>query len=75
MSSLLSKSYFDNLFVAGGPPVPPPVAKDPSAPFLSSLTLSAYLKVFRECSQQLLAGETLAIIVVFEFPVKESLRT
>ena len=49
---------------------PPP---DPS--FFSSLTLSAYLSVFKVCAQQLEAGEMLAIIVVFELPVKESFRT
>jgi hypothetical protein len=43
--------------------------------FLSSFTLSAYLRVFKVCSQQELAGDTLAIIVVFELPVNESLRT
>lgn len=43
--------------------------------FFNSFTLSAYLKVFRVCSQHELAGETLAIIVVLLFPVKESFRT
>jgi hypothetical protein len=43
--------------------------------FFSSFTLSAYLRVFRVCSQQDMAGETFAIIVVFELPVKESFRT
>jgi hypothetical protein len=43
--------------------------------FLSSLTRSAYLNVFKVCSQQLLAGETLAIIVVLLLPVKESFNT
>jgi len=43
--------------------------------FLSSLTLSAYLKVLSVCSQQLLPGETLAIIVVLLFPVNESFNT
>jgi hypothetical protein len=43
--------------------------------FLSSFTLSAYLRVFKVCSQQELAGDTLAIMVVFEFPVNESLST
>jgi len=78
-SSLCLSSSFESILVAetfGWPPVPPPVAKLESlAPFLSSFTRSAYLRVFRECSQQLLAGETFAIIVVFELPVKESLRT
>ena len=78
-SSLYLSSSFESILVEeilGYPPVPPPVAKLESLePFLSSFTRSAYLRVFRECSQQLLAGETFAIIVVFEFPVKESLRT
>ena len=42
---------------------------------LSSLTLSAYLNVFRVCSQQFYAGETLAIIVVLLLPTKESFST
>jgi len=43
--------------------------------FLSSLTLSAYLKVLRVCSQAALLGEIFPIITVLQFPVKESLRT
>ena len=41
----------------------------------SSFTLSAYLRVFRVCSQQLEAGETFAIIVVLLLPTNESLST
>lgn len=48
---------------------------DPAKSFLISLTRSAYLRVLRVCSQQLAAGETLAIIVVLLFPVKESFKT
>ena len=43
--------------------------------FLSSLTLSAYLRVFRVGSQQDSAGDTLAIIVVLLLPKKESFST
>jgi hypothetical protein len=59
------------LFCAVGGALP----ADASLLFLSSLTLSAYLKVFKVCSQQLLAGETFAIMVVLLFPVKESFST
>ena len=45
------------------------------ASFLSSLTLSAYLSVFKVCSEQLDAGEMFAIIVVLLFPTNESLST
>ena len=48
-------------------------------PFASSLrssfTLSAYRSVLSVCSQQLVAGETFAIIVVLLFPVNESFKT
>jgi hypothetical protein len=78
-SSLYFSSSLESILVEdtfGWPPVPPPVAALTSlAPFLSSFTRSAYLRVLRECSQQLLAGETLAIMVVFELPVKESFST
>jgi len=47
----------------------------PPSSFLSSLTRSAYRNVFSVCSQQLAAGETLAIIVVLLLPVKESFNT
>src|SRR5690242_13936221 len=43
--------------------------------FLSSLTLSAYLKVLSVCSQEFAAGEILPIMTVLQFPVKESLST
>jgi len=43
--------------------------------FFSSLTLSAYLIVFRVSSQLEAAGEIFAIMVVFEFPMKESFKT
>ena len=46
----------------------------PSRSFFISLTLSAYRKVFKVCSVQLLDGETLAIMVVLELPVRLSLR-
>jgi len=47
----------------------------PLASFLSSLTLSEYLSVLSVCSQQLEAGDILAIIVVLEFPTKLSFKT
>jgi hypothetical protein len=40
-----------------------------------SLTHSAYLRVFIVFSEQLLAGDTLAIIVVLLLPVSETLST
>lgn len=43
--------------------------------FFSSLTRSAYLRVFRVCSQQEFAGDTFAIIVVLLSPVNESFNT
>ncbi len=43
--------------------------------FFSSLIRSEYLSVFSVCSQEETAGEMLAIIVVLEFPVNESLST
>lgn len=44
--------------------------------FLSSLTLSEYLNVFKVCSQQALEGEILATMTVLHLePVNESLRT
>ena len=43
--------------------------------FLSSLTLSAYLSVFKVGSQQERAQDTLAIIVVLLLPVNESFKT
>ena len=46
-----------------------------SVGFLSSLTLSAYLNVFKVCSQELELGEIFPIMTVLQFPVKESLRT
>jgi len=45
------------------------------AGFLSSLTLSAYLRVLRVCSQQESDGEMLPIITVLQLPTKLSLRT
>ena len=47
----------------------------PTSSFLSSLTRSAYLKVFNVFSQHYAAGETFAIMVVLLFPVKESFST
>lgn len=44
-------------------------------PFLSSFTLSAYLKVFRVFSQLPDPGAILPIIKVLQKPVKESLST
>lgn len=41
----------------------------------NSLTLSAYLRVFKVSSQHEDEGETFAIITVLQFPIKESLRT
>ena len=61
-----SRSYIDILFCALPAPVPS---------FLSSLTLSPYLSVFKVCSQHEAAGDTFAIIVVLLLPVKESLST
>ena len=44
--------------------------------FFSSFSRSEYLRVLRVCSQQLLAGEILAIMTVLQLvPVKESFRT
>ena len=44
--------------------------------FFNSFTLSEYLKVFKVCSQDPLAGEILAIMTVRQFPpVKESFKT
>lgn len=43
--------------------------------FFNSFTLSAYLRVFKVCSEQERPGETFAIIVVLQFPVKESFKT
>jgi hypothetical protein len=40
-----------------------------------SFTLSAYLREFKVCSVQELAGLTFAIIVVLLLPVKESFKT
>lgn len=65
ISSRLSKSSL--VFIGAG------LGSAPS--FLSSLTLSAYLKVFRVCSQHEFAGDTFAIIVVLLLPVNESLST
>lgn len=48
---------------------------DPPYSFLSSFTLSPYLSVFSECSQQSCAGDTLAIIVVLLLPSNESFKT
>jgi hypothetical protein len=47
----------------------------PDVSFFNSLTRSAYLSVFNVCSQQLDAGEMLAIIVVLELPTNESFKT
>lgn len=45
-------------------------------PFLSSLTLFAYLKVFRVYSQEVALGEIIAIMQIREFdPKKKSLST
>lgn len=44
-------------------------------PPLSSLTLSAYLRVLMVCSQLAEEGETVAIMQVLAFPVKESFNT
>lgn len=42
----------------------------------SSFTRSAYLKVFSECSQELIPGEIIAIMQVLDLsPMKESLST
>ncbi len=43
--------------------------------FLSSLTLSAYLKELSVFSQQEAPGETFAIITVLQFPTNESFKT
>ena len=43
--------------------------------FLSSLTLSAYLRVLSVFYELLLLGEMLPIMTVLQYPVKESLRT
>ena len=43
--------------------------------FLNSLTLSAYLNVFKVCSEHDKQGLILAIIKVRQFPIKESLNT
>ena len=43
--------------------------------FLNSLTLSAYLKVFNVCSEQLKQGLIFAIIKVRQFPIKLSRKT
>jgi hypothetical protein len=45
------------------------------ASFFKSLTLSAYLSVLRVFSHDKDPGETLAIIVVLLFPVRESFKT
>ena len=42
---------------------------------LNSLTLLAYLKVFKVCSEQPSAGLIFAIIKVLQLPMKESLNT
>lgn len=39
------------------------------------ITLSAYLSVFRVCSEELLEGLKLPIITVLQFPMNESLST
>lgn len=72
ISSLFMRSYL--VYFYGKGYAPPPWAYA-SLPFFNSFTLSAYLRVFKVCSQQLLAGDTLAIIVVLLFPVKESFKT
>lgn len=43
--------------------------------FFNSLTLSAYLKVFKVCSLLALLGEIFPIITVLQFPVKLSFKT
>lgn len=43
--------------------------------FLSSLTLSAYLRVLSVCSLHDNPGETLAIMTVLQFPMNESFST
>ena len=42
---------------------------------LSSLTLSAYLRVFNVCSEDKAQGEMFPIIKVLQLPVKESFKT
>jgi hypothetical protein len=42
---------------------------------LSSLTLSAYLRVFNVCSEEVAQGDIFPIIKVRQFPVKESFKT
>lgn len=44
-------------------------------PYLSSLTLSAYQRVFRVVSEDLTDGATFPIIKVWQFPINDSLRT
>lgn len=61
-------SYFSNWSILSRP-------KGCSLAFLSSLTLSAYLRVLRVFSELLLLGEMLPIMTVRQYPVKESLRT
>ena len=43
--------------------------------FLSSFTLSAYLNVFKVCSEDEFDGEKLPIITVLQLPIKESFKT
>ena len=64
-NSFCFNSYFDNFCDCSFVLSPP----------FNSFTLSAYLNVFNVCSQHEFAGETFAIIVVFELPVNESFNT
>jgi len=43
--------------------------------FFSSFTRSAYLRVFRVCSELFWLGDMHPIMTVLQFPIKESLRT